>query len=103
VSGLAFGFRTGRRSPHVAPVSSGRFAYLEMSDRRSSGKRPMHSSDRERHLDRRTAEAREWARRAGFSEEQVPRAAQVALFLRGQHGEGNVTAGMVRELLGGAV
>lgn len=53
---LDFAFRCGgSRSPHVAPIASGRFAHLEMQDRqrmrsqrRVSAPRPKHASDAHR-------------------------------------------------------
>lgn len=54
MSELAIPFRTGRRSPSVAPIASGRFAYLEMEDRRRKRKTlvtPQPDARREAHRD----------------------------------------------------
>jgi hypothetical protein len=93
-------FRRGTKRPSwVPPIASGRFAGLEIADRQATRKATQ-SVQRASTLDRRTADAREWALRVGFSEDEALKAAAAALFLRGMHGDGNVTAPMVARLMG---
>ena len=98
---MSLQFRTGRRSSLSAP--SARFVALAIEERRDrEAVKRRRRVPRGSALSPATVEARLWARRVGFSDELVPKAAVCALYLRRKYGVGNVTVEQVRRLLGGA-
>jgi hypothetical protein len=83
-------------------MASGSFKSLLIQDRRDRQKAREHRNAPRRLpltalLRDETLKAMDRARELGFTEEQVPYAAPVALLLERFHGRGNVTLRMVRE------
>ena len=99
---VEFAFKNGGRERREwaappAPVASGRFAGLEMQDRkdRQNAPRRVSPNARLRRSNDSFRAAVEWARRSGFSPEQEQFAAVAAQMLREAYGEGRVTRAMV--------